>query len=95
MFFEWSLKISYQLFQKLYDKLPLFSKEQHVTDSIKVVVSIILHSTYRLNVCLKEKKVIVDSIKKVQDILQKFLNRNYGYTSQTAFNSPKEMKVAL
>ena len=93
---DYSVTASYQLFQKLLDKLPIYSKEQHVTDSIMVVISAILYSTHLLQSCEKERSehiISMDPAEEVQNILQKFLNRNYGLTPRFIFDSPKEMKV--
>ena len=90
-----SVKASHQLFRKLYEKLPLSSKEQHVTDSIKVTVSLIFHSVALFNAYAKDHSdvKVMDPAELVQEVLIKILNRNYGAAPGNIFDGPKEMKV--
>ena len=89
------VKASYQLFRKLYEKLPHSSKEQHVTDSFKVAVSLILHSVAQFNAYAKgcSDVKIINPTEVVQETLIKLLNRNYGATPGNIFDGPKEIKV--
>ena len=89
-------KASHKLLHKLFDKLPM-SKEQHATDAIEVVISIIFHSVNHLCACMKEhaESTFIDSKKKVQEVLTKFLNRSYGSTTKDIFDSTREIVVCL
>lgn len=89
-------KASHQLLRKIFDKLPI-SREQHATDAIEVVISIVFHSVNQLCACVKEHAVtaINDSTKKVQEILVKFLDKNYGSTAISIFDNPREIVVCL
>ena len=89
-------KASHLLLKQLLNKLPI-SKEQYVTDSVKVVVTIVFYSVIQLSSCVKEhaELTVNDSTKKVQEVLVKFLDRNYGSTAGFVFDSPKEMMVRL
>lgn len=94
-FLKSSVKASHQLFSKLYEKLPHSSKEQHVTDSIKVAVSLIFHSVAQFNVYAQDHSDVrvIDPAELVQETLLKFLNRNYGAARCNILDGPKEMKV--
>jgi hypothetical protein len=88
-------KASHQLLHSIvFDKLPL-SKEQHATDVIEVVISIVFHSVNQLCACVKEhaESTVNDSKKKVQESVIKFLNKSYGSTASLMFDSPKEIVV--
>lgn len=87
-------KASHQLLHKLFDKLPA-SREQHTTDAIEVVISIVFHSVNQLCACVKEyaESTINDSKKRIQEALVKFLNKSYGSTASFIFDSPKEIVV--
>lgn len=89
-------KASHQLLHKFFEKLPA-SKEQHATDAIEVVISIVFHSVNQLCACAKEhaESTINDSKKKVQEALIKFLNKSYGSTANLIFDSPREILVFL
>ena len=87
-------KVSHQLLCKIFDKLPT-SREQYATDALKTVISIVFHSVNQLCICMKEHAIsaINDSTKRVQEILIKFLEKNYGSTTVLIFDSPKEIVV--
>lgn len=91
------VNMSCQLLHNLYVKLPVSSKEQHVTDSIKVTFSIIFYAWTQFNACAKEHSdlKIMNPAESVQEILTEFLDRNYGSTASYIFDSPKEVKVHL
>lgn len=94
-FLDSTMRASQKLIGQLYEKLPTSSKEQHVTDAIKVVVSILLYSVDQLSTRTQEhaEGVIGNSTKKLYEFLVKFMNRNYGSTAGFIFDGPKEMKV--
>lgn len=89
------VKASNQMFRNLYEKLPTSSKEQHVTDSIKVAISIIFHSAAHLNACVQGHPdlKVTDPAELVLQVLTRFLCRNYGSIAGCIFDGPKEMKV--
>ena len=91
---SFTTKVSHQLLRKIYDKLPA-SREQYASDALKVVISVVFHSVNQLCVCMKDQALsaISDSTKRVQEILTKFLEKNYGSTTVSIFDSPKEIVV--
>ena len=89
-------KVSHQLLRKIFDKLPT-SREQYATDALKTVISVVFHSVNQLCASMKEHAVsaINDSVKRVKEILIKFLEKNYGSTTVLIFDSPKEIVVCF
>ena len=93
---SFTTKVSHQLLRKIFDKLPT-SREQYAADALNTVISIVLHSVNQSCIYMKDQALsaINDSTKRVHEILVKFLEKNYGFTTVSIFDNPKEIVVCF